>query len=58
MTRTLPSPPVALRKPKTTQIHNTELHDDYGWLRDKGAPEVTAYLEAGARGQSDPGSID
>jgi oligopeptidase B len=46
MTRTLPAPPVATRKPKTTRIHDTELQDDYGWLRDKGSPEVTAYLEA------------
>src|SRR3984885_7384038 len=46
MTRTLPAPPIATRKPKTTRIHDTELRDDYGWLRDKGSPEVTAYLEA------------
>ena len=46
MPSTLPAPPIAARKPHTTRIHNTELHDDYGWLRDKGSPEVTAYLEA------------
>ncbi len=46
MSHTLPTPPVAERKPKTTPIHNTELVDDYAWLREKGAPEVTAYLEA------------
>jgi oligopeptidase B len=39
-------PPVAEREPKITKIHDTELHDDYGWLRDKGAARVTAYLEA------------
>jgi oligopeptidase B len=46
MNRTLPPAPIAPRKPHTTRIHDTELHDDYGWLRDKGSPEVTAYLEA------------
>ncbi len=39
-------PPVATREPHTTPIHNTELHDDYAWLRKKGEPRVTAYLEA------------
>jgi len=40
------TPPVASKKPHPTLIHNTELPDDYAWLRDKGALEVTAYLEA------------
>jgi oligopeptidase B len=44
--QTLPSPPVAERKPQTTRIHDTDLTDDYAWLRDKGSPDVTAYLEA------------
>jgi len=44
--QTLPSPPVAERRPKTTRIHDTDLTDDYAWLRDKGSPEVTAYLGA------------
>ncbi|SEG04469.1 oligopeptidase B [Bryocella elongata] len=39
-------PPVAEREPKAIPIHDTELHDDYAWLRDKGSPRVTAYLEA------------
>jgi oligopeptidase B len=39
-------PPVAARETRTTPIHNTELHDDYAWLREKGEPRVTAYLEA------------
>ena len=39
-------PPIAEREQHTTPIHNTELHDDYAWLREKGAPRVTAYLEA------------
>jgi oligopeptidase B len=49
MPSNLPVPvpvPVATRKPHTTNLHNTELLDDYAWLRDKGTPEVTAYLEA------------
>ncbi|MEO7029921.1 MAG: oligopeptidase B, partial [Acidobacteriaceae bacterium] len=46
MNRTVPSPPVARRNPKTLDIHGTQLHDDYGWLRDKDSPEVHAYLEA------------
>jgi oligopeptidase B len=38
--------PVAERETRTTTIHNTELRDDYAWLRDKGSDRVTAYLEA------------
>ena len=45
MTPNLPSPPVARRHPKITDIHGTSLRDDYAWLRDKGTPAVTAYLE-------------
>ena len=40
------TPPIAEREPHATPIHNTELHDDYAWLRDKGAPRVVAYLKA------------
>ena len=40
------TPPVASKKPHPTRIHNTELPDNYAWLRDKGSPRVTAYLEA------------
>jgi len=40
------TPPVASKKTHPTLIHGTELPDDYAWLRDKGSPEVTAYLEA------------
>jgi oligopeptidase B len=39
-------PPVAPRVPHTTSIHGYTLIDDYFWLREKGKPEVTAYLEA------------
>jgi len=46
MTPNLPSPPVARRHPSITDIHGTTLRDDYAWLRDKGTPAVTAYLEA------------
>jgi oligopeptidase B len=46
MKMTLPMPPVAERHPHTTSLHGSELTDDYGWMRDKGSPEVTAYLEA------------
>jgi len=38
--------PTARREPKSTTLHSTQLHDDYAWLRNKGTPEVTAYLEA------------
>ena len=40
------APPVAEREPLSTTIHNTELHDDYAWLREKGSPRVQSYLEA------------
>ncbi len=39
-------PPVARKDPKTTQLHGHILTDDYGWLREKENPEVTAYLQA------------
>src|SRR5919112_2944602 len=41
-----PSPPMAKKVPKITTLHGVTLTDDYGWLRNKGTPEVTAYLEA------------
>ena len=41
-----PSPPVAKKMPKQTTLHGVTLVDDYHWLRDKGSPDVTAYLEA------------
>lgn len=40
------TPPVARRDPKTLTLHGQNLQDDYGWMRDKGSPEVTQYLEA------------
>src|SRR4051812_23855119 len=39
-------PPVADRRPVTTQHHGRSRTDEYDWLREKDAPEVTAYLEA------------
>ena len=41
-----PNPPVANKAPKSTTLHGVTLVDDYHWLKDKGAAEVTAYLEA------------
>jgi oligopeptidase B len=41
-----PNPPVAKIDPKVTTLHNEKLVDNYHWLREKGSPEVTAYLEA------------
>jgi oligopeptidase B len=41
-----PNPPVAKKVPTATTLHGVTLIDDYNWLRQKGSPEVTAYLEA------------
>jgi oligopeptidase B len=41
-----PSPPVAKRVPKVTEINGHKLTDNYFWLRDKKNPEVKAYLDA------------
>jgi oligopeptidase B len=43
---TYPPPPAAARKPSRISIFDTELTDDYGWMREKGSPAVTAYLQA------------
>jgi oligopeptidase B len=40
------APPVPIREPRTTTLHNTQLQDDYAWLREKGTPRVQEYLEA------------
>jgi len=42
----LTAPPTADRRPVTTTHHGHDRTDDYDWLRAKGDPEVTAYLEA------------
>jgi oligopeptidase B len=39
-------PPIAERRPETTEHHGRTRVDDYEWLRAKDSPEVTAYLEA------------
>ncbi|QIG42668.1 S9 family peptidase [Nocardioides anomalus] len=39
-------PPVAEKRPVSTEHHGRTRIDEYDWLRDKEAPEVTAYLEA------------
>src|SRR5512145_1875442 len=39
-------PPVAMKKPHTTQVHGLTLTDNYFWLREKSSPEVIKYLEA------------
>jgi len=41
-----PTPPVAKKAPKVTEINGRKLVDDYFWLRDKPNPEVKAYLES------------
>jgi oligopeptidase B len=38
------APPVAAKKPHTTEIHGYTLKDDYFWLREKANPDVIAYL--------------
>ena len=39
-------PPVAAKKPKTIEHFGDKRVDDYFWLREKSAPEVTDYLKA------------
>ncbi|MES2459084.1 MAG: oligopeptidase B, partial [Armatimonadota bacterium] len=39
-------PPTAEKSPKTDTIHGDARTDAYFWLREKGSPDVTAYLEA------------
>ncbi|MGB0099251.1 MAG: S9 family peptidase [Nocardioides sp.] len=39
-------PPVAEKRPVSSEIHGHTRTDDYEWLRDKESPDVTAYLEA------------
>ena len=41
-----PAPPVARKQPTETRIHGAVLRDHYAWLRERGNPEVTHYLEA------------
>ena len=41
----LPTPPIAKKVPKVTEINGHKLVDNYFWLRDKKNPEVKAYLD-------------
>ncbi len=41
-----PQPPMAEKKPKTTNIHGVTLVDDYFWMREKTNPAVLAHLQA------------
>jgi oligopeptidase B len=41
-----PNPPVAKAVPRTETLHGETRVDNYFWLRDKGNPEVIAYLES------------
>jgi oligopeptidase B len=43
--QTVPQPPMATKRPHTTDIHGYTLKDDYFWLREKSNPEVIRYLE-------------
>ena len=38
-------PPVAERRPVSSEVHGRSRTDEYDWLRAKGTPEVTTYLE-------------
>lgn len=41
-----PTPPLARREPAEHIVHGDRRVDHYDWLRQKGSPEVLAYLEA------------
>src|ERR1700704_191232 len=43
---TIPQPPMAQKKTKTTKIHGETLVDDYFWLREKANPAVMDHLKA------------
>jgi len=40
------APPVAVRRPVTSEHHGRTRTDEYDWLRDADSPEVRAHLEA------------
>ena len=46
MSQAPPNPPVARVVPKVDTLHGEKRVDNYFWLREKGSPEVRAYLEA------------
>jgi oligopeptidase B len=39
-------PPVAEKRPAVSEVHGERRVDDYAWLRERGEPDVSAYLEA------------
>jgi oligopeptidase B len=41
-----PTPPTAEKRPYSETVHGDVREDEYRWLREKGSPDVTAYLEA------------
>ena len=41
-----PKPPMAEKKPKTTNIHGETLVDDFFWLRERTNPAVMTHLQA------------
>jgi oligopeptidase B len=46
MPESLPTPPVAPKRPHPLVMHGDERVDDYYWLRDRDNPEVIEYLKA------------
>ena len=40
------TPPLAAKKPHTTQIHGMTLHDQYFWLREKRIPRSSRISRA------------
>jgi oligopeptidase B len=40
------TPPVAEKRPEVSEVHGERRVDDYAWLRERGEPAVSAYLEA------------
>ena len=46
MKQAIGKPPVAPARPKVLEAHGDRRVDPYYWLREKGSPDVTAYLEA------------
>lgn len=45
-TPTMPTPPIAAKKPQVFEKFGDKRVDDYFWLREKTNPEVTDYLKA------------
>ncbi len=43
---TIPTPPKALKKPHSLEMHGDLRNDDYYWMNERDHPDVLAYLEA------------